>query len=91
MAGENHANQRPGEVSEGRASRAKRNEPEVTGAWSVCGTAVEAEMAGEARGQCMGSSADHGALDFILSMMGRHFGFTYIFKSSLLGIVMRMD
>lgn len=53
VAGENHANQRPGEISEGRASRAKRNEPEVTAAWNVCGTAVEAEMAGEARVQCM--------------------------------------
>lgn len=63
----------------------------MTGAWSVCGTAAEAGMAGEGSGQCMGSSADHGALDFILSMMGRHFGLTYIFKSSLLGVVMRID
>lgn len=31
-------------------------------------------MAGEVRGQHMGSSVGHGALDYILKIMGKRFG-----------------
>lgn len=51
MAGENHPKQRPGEISEGRASQAKGNDHAVKGAWKNKRNNKEDNVAGVKREQ----------------------------------------